>query len=387
MASIHKDSRGKTPYFYCALTLPNGKRTTRSTKQTDRRKAQAVADSWEKAARMARDGILQDNAARKTISDLYELANGQALPSSKAETYFNSWLGEKKLETAGSTHRKYRDVINRFLSFLGLRGEEDIARISAQDITDFRNSEARRVSISSTNHALKVLRSALRHAYRLGFIHVNPADRVSGIKQKEAGMERRAFTMLELRKLLECASFEWQGLILFGLYTGQRLSDIATLTWRNVDVIRREISLTTSKTRRRQILPIADELLDFIERMPAGENPTQPLFQKAFEVIAKYKRSAVLSNRFYSLMAEAGLVEPRNHRSRGIGRSASRKLNELSFHCLRHTTTSLLKNAGTNSAISEEFVGHDSPAISRLYTHIDTEAMRKAINAVPRILS
>jgi integrase len=121
--------------------------------------------------------------------------------------------------------------------------------------------------------------------------------------------------------------------------------------------------------------------------MPAGENPAQPLFPKAFEVITKNKRTAVLSNQFYNLMAQAGLVEPRSHRSRGIGKSVSRKLNELSFHCLRHTTTSLLKNAGTSSAISEEFVGHDSPAISRLYTHIDKEAMRKAINAVPKINS
>src|SRR5262249_42951099 len=117
--SIHKDPRGKSPYFYCVLTLPNGRRTTRSTKQTDRRKAQAVAEALEKTARMAREGILQDSAARKTISDLYELTNGQSLPSSKTRAYFKSWLDEKEPETAVSTHRKYSEVIYRFLSFLG----------------------------------------------------------------------------------------------------------------------------------------------------------------------------------------------------------------------------------------------------------------------------
>src|SRR5436190_4839141 len=155
MSSIHKDPRGKSPYFYCALTLSNGRRTTRSTKQTDRRKAQAVADSWERMARMARQGMLQDSAARKTISDLYELTNGQSLPSSKAIAYFTSWLAEREPEIAVSTHRKYTEVINRFLSFLGERADGDIARISVQDIMDFRTSEARRISASSTNHALK----------------------------------------------------------------------------------------------------------------------------------------------------------------------------------------------------------------------------------------
>jgi hypothetical protein len=93
MASIHKDPRGKSPYFYCALTLPNGRRTTRSTKQTDRRKAQAVADSWERTARMARQGMLQDSAARKTISDLYELTNGQSqLPAKLSKAKLPSFV-------------------------------------------------------------------------------------------------------------------------------------------------------------------------------------------------------------------------------------------------------------------------------------------------------
>jgi len=386
-ASIHKDPRGKSPFWYASFTLPSGKRTSRSTKQTDKRKAQAVCVQWDKAARIAREGNFQDLAARKTINDIYELSNGQPLLSSNATSYFELWLEEKKHEAADSTHRKYCDVVKQFLVFLGYRGEEDIARISTQDVAKFRNTEADRVSVASANLALKIIKSALREAYRRGLIHTNPADRVPGVKRSKAEVERRPFTRDELARLLEVANAEWQGMILFGCYTGQRLSDRAALTWQNVDVIRRIISLTTTKTGRRQILPIADELFEFIEQMPVSENPGQPLFPKAFETLNKNRRSAVLSNQFYKLMSDAGLVEPRNHQRKGIGRSAPRKLNELSFHCLRHTTTTLLKDAGTNSAVAEEFVGHDSPAISRLYTHIEPETMRKAINSLPRVTS
>jgi hypothetical protein len=68
MSSIHKDPRGKSPYWYAFFTLPNGRRTSRSTKQTDKRKAQAGCAAWEKTSKLGRDGNLQDLAARKVIA-------------------------------------------------------------------------------------------------------------------------------------------------------------------------------------------------------------------------------------------------------------------------------------------------------------------------------
>ena len=62
-------------------------------------------------------------------------------------------------------------------------------------------------------------------------------------------------------------------------------------------------------------------------------------------------------------------------------------MNEISFHALRHTATSLMKNAGISPAIVQEFIGHDSEAINRVYTHIETDAMRRAADALPDILS
>jgi site-specific recombinase XerD len=45
-----------------------------------------------------------------------------------------------------------------------------------------------------------------------------------------------------------------------------------------------------------------------------------------------------------------------------------------------------MKNAGISPAIVQEFIGHDSATISRHYTHIETEAMQKAANALPDLL-
>ena len=55
------------------------------------------------------------------------------------------------------------------------------------------------------------------------------------------------------------------------------------------------------------------------------------------------------------------------------------------FHCLRHSTTSLLKNAGVFEAVAMDIIGHDSKAVSANYTHIEDEAKRKAVHELPDI--
>ena len=67
------------------------------------------------------------------------------------------------------------------------------------------------------------------------------------------------------------------------------------------------------------------------------------------------------------------------------GRAAKREQNEISFHSLRHTATSLLKSAGVSDAVAMEFVGHDSATVSRQYTHISTEALKHAAAKLPDV--
>jgi integrase len=83
------------------------------------------------------------------------------------------------------------------------------------------------------------------------------------------------------------------------------------------------------------------------------------------------------------LVAQAGLRDKAPHRSKGKGRDAKRSTDGLSFHALRHTAVSLLKDAGIPEAVVMELVGHDSKAMSAHYTHVGTEALAKAVAALP----
>ena len=57
---------------------------------------------------------------------------------------------------------------------------------------------------------------------------------------------------------------------------------------------------------------------------------------------------------------------------------------DLSFHCLRHTAVSLLRDAQVPEAAVMELVGHDSVEISRRYTHVGRECLR-AVDALPTL--
>jgi integrase len=377
MPSIHRHPNSR--YWYCTISVPGHGQLQRTTKHTDRRKALEFAQKLENAAR---GSTLTDIQARKVLSEIYALHNpGEKLPGSSVREFFQSWAANKVRETAPATSKTYTRAVASFIESLGTRAELDISAVTPRDIVTFRDKLVTRLSTTTANHAVKVVRMALRDAQADSLVSANVAVGVRPVKSPDESGRRRPFTLPEIKQLLRIAHGEWIGLVLFGIYSGQRLGDIAGLTWANVDLARGELALVSRKTKRRVQIPIAAPLQNFLLGMDAGENPRQPLFPKAFAT----KRVSTLSNQFHRIMADAGLVEPRNHKSLGKGRDTRRAFNELSFHALRHTATSLFKNAGVSPAIVADIIGHDSPAISAHYTHIEDATKRRAVDLLPDV--
>jgi integrase len=376
MASIHRHPNSR--YWYCTVNLGQSRQLQRTTKHTDRRKALQFAQKLENAAL---GSTLTDIQARKVLAEIYALHNqGEKLPGSSAREFFQSWTANKVRETAKATGDTYTHIAQAFIESLGDRAKLDVSAITPQDILRFRDKLAARLSVSSANGAVKVVRSALKDAQASSLVTANAAVGVRPIKSADES-RRRPFTLKEIKRILRVASDEWRGIVLFGLYSGQRLGDIARLTWANVDLSRGELALVSRKTKRRIQIPIAAPLQNFLLGMDAGDDPRAPLFPKAFAA----KRTGSLSNQFHAIMADAGLVEPRSHRSTGKGRASRRTFNELSFHALRHTATSLMKNAGVSPAIVADIIGHDSPAMSAHYTHIEEASKRRAVDLMPDV--
>jgi integrase len=378
MAYIVRRRGSKT---WTAFYRISGKQYCRSTKQKDKRLAQRIADSWEGVRGKRLSQI------RKVMVELAELVTGTKLEDTSCRKHFEEWLSGKKVERAKGTYDFYSASVNKFLAHLKERADGPIAEILRGDIVAYRNELAKTLKAKTVNHHLKCLKMVFKAAGRDGLIDEDPTKHVDSVRVQGAGI-RRGFTKEEIAKVLAAAEAEWRSLILFGLYTGGRLSDLSRLTFADIDRKRNELTLRTAKTDKVLKLPIAGPLKRHIESLsiqPIADNLKMPIHPKAYAVVNKEKRSGSLSNQFADLLVEAGLREKKDHKKHGEGRSAKRVASELSFHSLRHSCVSFLHEAGLPQATVEAFVGHDSTAINRLYTHVGMGELTRAAAALPEV--
>lgn len=379
MASLRK--KPNSCYWIACFTDANGVQRQRSTVTTDRAKAFVMAQKFEAAYTMK----LTEAQARKVVSDIFEQIHGEQLYHATVRKFFTDWLANKKHETSSGTHKRYQNAVDKLLLFLGDRADRDIAYVHKRDLTELRDKTAEQLSPSTANTDLKILRVGFRQAVLDGIRLDNPASAVKTLDDRKASdaTERRPFTEAELKKLLAVAEGEWHGLILGGLYTGQRLGDLGGLIRRRVDLTERLLTFRSQKTGRDMVIPLAEPFLAYLKKLPAAD-PDKPVFPEAFaDRKGADDESRKLSAQFHALLVKAGLTEKRSKKNTGRGHSVRRNVSELTFHSLRHNTTSWLKKAGVPESVVRDIIGHESELVSRNYTHVDDATKRTAIKNLP----
>jgi integrase len=378
MPSLVRKPRSK--FWFACFRDANGKQRRKSTKTTDRKKAMKIAEQFEQVGQRK----IPPRTVRETLAELYREIYGEALPVATIRQFVEGWLKTKKPEVAPATLAFYQKSVTKFLDFLGPSADLDLASLTRTTLVELRNSIAARNSSVTTNGDLKTIKMICNAAKRDGYIVEDPAEFVDTVRN-DSGDSRRPFTIAEIQRVLSVADADWQSLIKFGLYTGQRLADIALLTWDNIDLERNEIRLRTRKTAKRLMIPIAAPLRSHLESLPTSDEPGAPLHPRAYGTMKRQGKSGNLSNQFADILAQAGLRPKTPHRSVGKGRNARRTSNDLTFHSLRHTAVSLMKNAGIPEGAVMELIGHESKAMSHHYTHVGNEALEKAVAALPAI--
>lgn len=380
MASLWKRENSK--YWTACFTDINGHRKKRSTEETDRRKAQKIADTYEDASRRRRTA----SQVRKVIAEVTREITGDDLAIVSLREFTDRWLKRKRGSIAVSSYKSYRDCVIAFVDFMEAKADRDIGEITRDDITAFRDSEATRVSASTANKALKRVRMLFREAESDSLIPEDPARHVGTAVRDKETTERKPFTIPQIEKILSVADNEWRSIVKFALYTGQRLGDLAALTWENIDLKKGEIHLVTIKTGREQRLVMAAPLIAHIKSLPVANSISAPLHPKAKQILDEQEgRVGSLSRQFGEILAEADLRVKRNHRSRGKGRTGRREMNSLTFHSFRRTATTLLHELGISPSVAQALIGHDSKEVHEGYISIGRKALADAAEKFPTL--
>jgi integrase len=380
MASIHKDPRGKSPFWYCAYRLPNGRRVFRSTKQRDRKAADEFCRKLEYASRESKRGRLTEVRARYLIGEIVEQTSGEPMRFYTTEDWLRDWLRGKQAAKANETFLKYKNSIDGFLASLGDRAKRDINQITLRDIQRFRDAQIQAGKHPRTcNYALKHLRMPFKVAQRQGLITHNPAEAVEMLPV-DAESTKQPFEIEQVTAVLRAAKGEWRGAIMVALYTGARLQDVADMRWESVDLANKWISFRTGKTNQRIKLPMHDALYDFLMELPAPDSGKAFLFPSLAGKRTGGKSG--LSMAFKRIMERAKVRGEVLRERKG---DSGRTVNALSFHSFRHTLTSIMANAGVPVEVRQKFTGHTSAEMNQHYTHHEIATLRSAVEKLPTV--
>ncbi len=397
MACLVRDSRGRSPFWYCSYTTAEGRRLKKSTgirikpipgelredgKLTTtadmRSRALEVCLGIQRAERMAAEETLTEQAVKKVLSEILERATGAGIPTVSAEQWLNDWLGEKRRVRTASTMERYALCVRDFIASLDQRAKLPVQAITTGDVVRYRNSDLDKGKSPGTVRLnVVVLSTAFNAARRRGLIDRNPCEAVEHPPAQKA--ERQSFTREQVVALVAAAEGDWRGAILTGFYTGARLGDIAALRWENVDLEKRVITFTPKKTAAKGktlVVPLHDDLeRELLRRPGVGKAPLFP------SLIGKKTGGAHgLSRSFAMIMDRAGIrPEIIRHTDRG------RRNTSLSFHSLRHAFVSCLANAGVGVEMRQALAGHASAAMNLAYTHRELAPLRAAVSVLPSV--
>lgn len=292
------------------------------------------------------------------------------------------------------TARKYKAVDDDFQAFLKANFPKIrlLHEIRPSHIDQWHKGLIQRLAPSTVNSHLKILRIALNGAVRTGYITKDPTAHIKFLKTQESA--RRPFSADELRLISSKAEGFFRYSAALGLYTGARLGDIVCLKWRDIDFSRGFIRFRMQKRHGKPMeIAMHPALRPLLLELADGKKPVpnEYLFPKE---AARYLKSgsSPISTMWLNFLGKIKLVDrdrsfyDKRVKAKRAGKEVKpikRKPGELSFHSFRHTAVSLLKNAGAPEAVAMQIAGHESAAISRIYTHLDETVERRWIESMP----
>lgn len=260
--------------------------------------------------------------------------------------------------------------------------------VTPAHVEAFRDSAAERgQSGDNVNRALTIGRMMLRRAG----MKPNPFDGVRKLAYTPAG--RRELTTNELRKVCTVATGDLRVLFALGIYTGARLGDLCRLDWSavasdlSVIVIRPGKTAATGKEVTVPLHPVLKTILS--ETQPARRHgPVLPDLGATYERDPSAVTKAV-GRHFESCgirLHRPGTGKTVDHKT-GKKITKGRAVVEVGFHSLRHSFVTQAARQGVPLHVVQALAGHSSPEIQRRYLHASSDDARRAVAALPDIMS
>lgn len=379
MVALYK--RPDSPFWYYDLVDP----------KTRKRRRHSTGETTKKAAevkRLAAENALAERAKKRDR----EITLRQAY-----EGMLEGIVGTVKTATIDD-YKVKRDKTLGFGGFASAPGHAHLdPEMCVHDLetSDLHRLRAARYAAGATHRTVGYELSVLRRAVRYAIAHMRSRrPEIEDWEVPEGDRKTRYLSPAEFKRLLEWldpdrpivygrtgTEYAAQGrlreqrqdaydLCLSLVYCGGRWSEVASLTWRQVDFEREVIELYGSKTDEPRHVPLAGRVKEIMER--------------------RRKRARG------DYVFPGGDGEERSSVARGIARGLQaiganspavvKQFGRATTHSLRHTFASWMRQGGAALDEVQLLLGHKSLAMTKRYAHITpTEVIRKSRELLDKI--
>lgn len=217
---------------------------------------------------------------------------------------------------------------------------------------------------STQSELLNALSIALNEAVRAGVITANPMRMLNASERiKKPESSREYLFPQELKTIISISSDNIAAgddvaAFLFCCFCGLRYSDVACLTWGNIeDTERGKMIITTMKKTRRHIeIPISRMAASFLPS-PGVQNENVFTLPPYYTTIRKLKKIALA----------AGIKK------------------KITFHVSRHTFATMMLTAGADLYTISKLLGHADVRTTQIYSKVVDTKKRDAVALLDRL--
>jgi len=219
------------------------------------------------------------------------------------------------------------------------------------------------ISIGKANATINRYKAAISvvftYACRQYNLASNPVQLIPS--KREDNHRVRYLSTLERERLLKaCKEATWSKLyllVLIAITTGARRGELLGLRWNDIDFERQTAYVQTTKNGQPKVLPLTanavKELIKFRQQDDSLVFNSEIKPDKAFCFNKQWEKALKTS-----------------------------KVEDFTFHCLRHTCASYLAQSGASLLEIADVLGHKQISVTKRYAHLCIDHKEKLINSV-----
>jgi integrase/recombinase XerD len=297
------------------------------------------------------------------------------------ETQVQSYLDHLTIErgVAANTLSSYRRDLRRYLEHLALRGIDDLAKVSEDDVSEFLvalrrgdpDTGASPLSAVSAARALIAVRGLHRFAAAEGLTDVDVAREV---KPPTPGRRLpKSLTIDEVLALLAAAggdspsdgplTLRNRALLEFLYSTGARISEAVGLDVDDIDTHARSV-LLRGKGGKQRLVPVGRPAVEALQAYLVRGRPELARRGRGTPSMFLNARGGRLSRQSaWQVLQDAA--------------ERADITSKVSPHTLRHSFATHLLDGGADVRVVQELLGHASVTTTQIYTLVTVHALRE----------